>query len=75
MCLATPCKIMEIKGKKALVKSGGHSHETDLSLIKNAKIGDYILIHADMAINKLPKEEAEKILEVINNTNHHHEKQ
>ncbi len=73
MCLATPCKIMEIKEGKALVKSGKHSHEADLILIKNAKIGDYVLVHADMAINKLPKEEAEKILMMINGTPHHHE--
>lgn len=64
---------MEIKGKKAIVKSGRHSHEADLNLIKNAKIGDYVLVHANMAINKLPKEEAEKILMMINDTPHHHE--
>ncbi len=65
MCLATPMKIKEIKGKKAVVESSGHSHTVDLSLIKDAKIGDYVLTHADMAINKLPAGEAEKILKII----------
>jgi len=49
----------------AVVESSEHSHIVDLSLIKEPKIGDYILAHADMAINKLPREEAEKILRVI----------
>lgn len=66
MCLATPCKITDIKGKKAVVESKDHTHTVDLSLIKNPEVGDYILVHADMAINKLPQKEAEKILEIIN---------
>lgn len=65
MCLATPLKIKEIKGKKAVVESGGHSHIVDLSLIKDPKIGDYVLAHGEMAINKLEPKEAEKILKMI----------
>lgn len=65
MCLAVPCKIMEIKGNKAVVEAKDHTHTVDLSLIKNPQVGDYILAHGDMAINKLPAEEAEKILKII----------
>lgn len=66
MCLATPLKIKEIKGEKAVVESGDHDHVIDLSLIKDPKIGDYVLVHGEMAINKLEPKEAEKILEMIN---------
>jgi len=66
MCLATPMKIMKIKkDNKAVVGSNNHHHEIDLSLIKKPKVGDYVLAHGDMAINKLPKKEAEKILKLI----------
>ena len=65
MCLATPMKITEISGNKEVVESAEHSHSVDISLIKNPQIGQYVLAHEDMAINKLPKEEAEKILEMI----------
>ncbi len=65
MCLATPLKIKEIKGEKAVVESGGHNHIIDLSLIKEPKIGDYVLAHGEMAINKLEPKEAEKILKLI----------
>jgi hydrogenase expression/formation protein HypC len=58
-------KIIKIDGKKAAVESNDHIHTVDLNLIKDPKIGDYILAHADMAINKLPKEEAKKILKII----------
>jgi hydrogenase expression/formation protein HypC len=66
MCLATPLKIKEIKGEKAVVESGGHSHIVDLSLIKDPKIGDYVLVHGEMAINKVDEKDAKKILEIVN---------
>ena len=59
-------KIIKIKkDNKAIVGSNNHNHEIDLSLIKEPRVGDYILAHGDLAINKLPTEEAEKILKLI----------
>ena len=65
MCLATPMKIKEINGNKAVVDSGGHSHEVNIDLLKDAKIGDYILVHGDMAINKVETGDAKKIIEMV----------
>lgn len=66
MCLATPMRIKKIKDNKAVVETKKHTHTVDLSLIKDAKIGDYILAHGDMAINKVAEEDAKKILEMVN---------
>ena len=66
MCLATPSKVIKIEKEYATVKSGDHYHEANLSLLKNLKIGDYLLIHDHLAINKVPKTEAKKILKIIN---------
>lgn len=66
MCLAIPMKIIEIKGKTAIVKGELHKHEVNLALLQNIKIGDYILAHGNIAINKIPKEEAKNILKFIN---------
>lgn len=63
-------KIIKIKGDKAVVSSAEHTHKVDLSLIKNPKVGEYILAHADMAINKLPLTVAKKILKLINGKAH-----
>lgn len=71
MCLAIPLKILEIAKNKAIVGSEGHQHEADLSLISDPQVGDYVLVHADMAINKLSKEEAEKILKITKEINNH----
>ncbi len=65
MCLATPVKVVKIENNWATVQSGDHQHKVKLDLLENIKIGDYLLIHDDLAINKLPKQEAEKIIQMI----------
>lgn len=65
-------KILKIKGKTAVVGSYNHSHTVDLSLIKYPKVGDYILAHGDMAINKIPLTEAKKILKLVNGKHTQH---
>lgn len=69
MCLAVPLKIKEMKGDKAVVDSGDHSHEVNIDLLKDARIGDFILVHGDMAINKVAPEDAKKILKIVNEKN------
>ena len=63
MCLTIPGKIISIEGKKALITQSGNMKHVDISLI-DAKVGDYVLISADMAIQKLSKEEAEESLKL-----------
>ena len=70
MCLATPSKVIKIKGQWATVQSGDHHHQANLSLLKNIKVGDYLLIHDELAINKVPKTEAKRILDMIEKHSH-----
>ena len=46
MCLAIPAKIMDINGTKANVDFGqGVLREVNVSLVE-AKVGEYLLVHA-----------------------------
>jgi hydrogenase expression/formation protein HypC len=67
MCLATPSKIIKIEGEWAEVQSGDHTHKANLSLVKNVKIGDYVIVHENMVLNKIETKDAEKILNLIKN--------
>ena len=62
MCLATPAKIVSIKGNTAEVKDDHGEKKVNLILIKKPKVGDYLLVHADLAINKIDKSEALEII-------------
>lgn len=72
MCLAVPIKVVKIKNGWATVEHNSHQHKVSLTLLKDVKIGDYLLVHEDLAINKLPKNEAKQIIEMVEEHLHHH---
>jgi len=65
MCLAIPMKIVEIDGNNAIVAAGGLRKKADMSLVTGAKIGDYVLVHAGFAIEKVKASEAKKTLDAL----------
>ena len=66
MCLAIPAKVIEILDKEhANVDYGdGVKRKINISLV-DAKLGDYVLVHAGFAIQVLSKEEAEETLRLF----------
>lgn len=63
MCLAVPAKVLEINGYLARVDFGGIIREVNVMLVE-AKVGDYVLVHAGYAIQVLDKKEAEETLAI-----------
>lgn len=60
MCLAVPMKIVEIAGKNiAVVEADGAKARISTSLITNPQIGDFVIIHAGYAIEKINQKEAD----------------
>lgn len=66
MCLAIPAKIIKKNGDMAVVDVSGVRREASLMLCPDAKIGDYIIMHAGFAIQKLDKKDAEETLQMLN---------
>ncbi len=66
MCLAIPAKIMSLQGEKAQVDFGqGVLRDVNVSLVE-AKLGDYVLVHAGYAIQVLEEKEALETLSLWN---------
>ncbi|TCO74625.1 HypC/HybG/HupF family hydrogenase formation chaperone [Marinisporobacter balticus] len=65
MCIAVPAQVIKVTENKALVNFGGVNIKVDTSLVDVLNIGDYILLHAGCAIEKLNKKEAQKTLELF----------
>ena len=66
MCLAIPAKIMNINGTKANVDFGqGVLREVNVSLVE-AKVGEYVLVHAGYAIQIIEEKEAEETISLWN---------
>lgn len=58
MCLAVPLKLIEINGKEAVGESMGMRRRLRVDFIDEPKIGDYVIVHAGFAIERLPEEQA-----------------
>jgi hydrogenase expression/formation protein HypC len=66
MCLAIPAKIITITKDKAKVDFGeGVLREVNITLV-DAKIGDYVLVHAGYAIQVMEEKEAQETLQLWN---------
>lgn len=66
MCLAIPSKIIEIEDTMATVDVMGLRKKISLLLLpEEPKIGDYVLVHAGFAINKMEPNEAEEALKLF----------
>lgn len=66
MCLAIPARVMSVEGGKANVDFGqGVLREVNVSLVE-AKVGDYVLVHAGYAIQVLEEKEAQETLRLWN---------
>ena len=65
MCLAVPMKIITIEGFSATVEADGVSREINLRLLEDAQVGDYVLVHAGFAIEKIDEQEAKETLELM----------
>lgn len=65
MCLAIPGRVVSIRGDRATVDYGGTVTEANISLVKPA-VGEYVIVHAGFAIEKLDVREAERTLKEWN---------
>ena len=58
MCLAVPLKIVEINGREAVAESMGMKRKIRVDFIDNPRVGEYGIVHAGFAIERLPEEQA-----------------
>ena len=59
MCLAIPLKLTNIEGMDAVGERDGIRRKIRVDFIKEPQVGDYVIVHAGFAIERLKKEQAE----------------
>lgn len=70
MCLAIPGEILTIDdgdpiARKARVGFGGIVKEISLAFLPEAKLGEYVLVHAGVGISVIDRAEAEKVFDYL----------
>ncbi|MDD2927947.1 MAG: HypC/HybG/HupF family hydrogenase formation chaperone [Candidatus Omnitrophica bacterium] len=66
MCLGIPLKVIEINGDFAQVASGRLLRKVNIQMLPGVKSGDYLLVHAGFAIQKIDPKRAKETLRIIN---------
>jgi hydrogenase expression/formation protein HypC len=67
MCIAIPMRLIEIDGTIAVAEVDGVTRQVRLDLLPEAVLGDYVLIHAGLAIARVDAEHAAETLSLIRN--------
>ena len=68
MCLAIPAKIEKIEDERGTVDLAGSRTDVIFSLVPEAKVGDWVLVHAGYAITLLDEAEARETFDVLRET-------
>ena len=65
MCLAIPAKIMNMEDGMGTVDMAGVQKKVSLILLEDARVGDYIIVHAGFGIHKIDEEVAMESLRIL----------
>ena len=65
MCLAIPLELVEINGMDAVAQLDGIRRKIRVDFIPNPQVGDFVIVHAGFAIERMKKEQALENLAAI----------
>lgn len=65
MCLAIPMKIHKINGAFAEVETGRLKRTINIQMMSSLRPGDYVIVHAGFAIEKIDPAKARETLRLI----------
>ncbi len=65
MCVGLPARVVNMKDGKAVVDASGAKREISADLIENLEPGDYVMVHAGIAIAKITSDDEEETDELL----------
>ncbi len=65
MCLAVPMRVVTIDGDTAVCEIDGVRREANIMMVDGVQVGDFVLIHAGFAMEKLDEADAEETLDLF----------
>lgn len=65
MCLAVPAEVVKVEGARGLVSVGGLRKLVGLELLGEVNVGDYVMVHAGYAIERVDFSVARQMLDML----------
>ena len=66
MCLAVPMRVVSVEGAKGTVELGGVEQPVNLTFTPEVSPGEYVIMHAGFALERLDEAEARRTIELLN---------
>ena len=70
MCLAVPLRIVSVDGKWAVGQANGLTQNLRVDFLPGIAVGNYVMVHAGFAVEKLTPEQAAENLACIQEAIH-----
>lgn len=68
MCLAIPSRVVKIDNDMATIDVDGVRREASLLLLEDPRVGDWVIVHAGFAIQKIDEVAARESLDILRQT-------
>lgn len=65
MCLAVPMVLVEVNGSDGRAELNGVRRAVQLDLVPDARVGDFVLVHAGYAIQTLDEQSAAETIAML----------
>jgi hydrogenase expression/formation protein HypC len=65
MCVAVPGRVERIEEMAAIVDVGGATVRARIDLLPDVNVGEYVLVHAGFALEKMDEEDAQETLRLL----------
>lgn len=65
MCLAVPAQLIKVNEFIGTIELTGVTRDVNLMLVPEAKVGDYVLVHAGCAVQVVDEDEARATMDAF----------
>ncbi len=65
MCVGLAAKVVNVKDGTAIIDAGGAKRDVSAELLEDLEPGDYVMVHAGVAIAKITNDDADETMNIL----------
>lgn len=66
MCVGLAAKVVSVKDGTAVIDASGAKRDVSAELLEDLEPGDYVMVHAGVAIAKITEDDASETTNILN---------
>ncbi|MBP5192669.1 MAG: HypC/HybG/HupF family hydrogenase formation chaperone [Eubacterium sp.] len=65
MCVGLAARVVNVKDGTAVIDAGGAKRDVSAELLEDLEPGDYVMVHAGVAIAKITDDDADETMDIL----------